>query len=201
MQRVASAEFVRADDLNTYSTRRQVSPTPKSWCAPSWLFAVGVAFTGIGFLRTENLPQRDSEEKLGVAHTRLLLAGARRLFLWALDAAVERVRNEELAAARAIAAKPVSTEKGKPKARPKGFDGLGPRKANLSRYMDGLTEKQREVFSLKYKYALQSQRLHHDSELTGQPFTNTLRRLTKRFARQDQMRRIRPIVAKRGPDE
>jgi hypothetical protein len=79
-----------------------VSPTSKSWCAPAWMFAVGVAYTGIGPLKTENVPTMDSEEKLDIAHTRLLLAGARRLFLWALRAVIERVRNEETAAAGAI---------------------------------------------------------------------------------------------------
>jgi hypothetical protein len=32
-----------------------------------------------------SIPSNDSEEKLGLAHTRLLLKGARRVFLWELD--------------------------------------------------------------------------------------------------------------------
>jgi RNA polymerase sigma factor (sigma-70 family) len=36
--------------------------------------------------------------------------------------------------------------------RPKGFEGLGRKKADYSRYMDGLTDKQKQVFSLRYEY-------------------------------------------------
>jgi hypothetical protein len=55
-----------------------------------------------------SIPSNDSEEKLGLAHTRLLLKGARRVFLWELDAAIETVRNEETAAAGAIRVEVVS---------------------------------------------------------------------------------------------
>ena len=202
MQLVASAEFVPGQTISIpIPLDVQVSPLPKSWCAPSWLFAVGVAFTGIGFLRSENFPKRDSEEKLGVAHTRLLLAGARRLFLWALEAAVERVRNEELAAAGAIPAEPVSTEKGKAKARPKGFDGLGPKKANLSRYMDGLTEKQREVFSLKYEYSLPVTEIASRLGIDRSTVYEHIEAADKKIREAGSNEKSKANRAKRGPDE
>jgi hypothetical protein len=77
-------------------------PPPTSWRAPAWLFKVAPAFFGFGPLKEQHVPAIDSEEKLGEAHTRLLLKGARRAFLWELGAAVETVRNEETAAAGAI---------------------------------------------------------------------------------------------------
>ncbi len=80
------------------------SPPPKSWRAPAWLFQVSLALVGVGPLKTKNVPATDSEQKLGPAHTRLLLKGARRVFLWELAAAIGRVRNEETAAAGAIPA-------------------------------------------------------------------------------------------------
>lgn len=36
----------------------------------------------------------------------------------------------------------------------KGFEGLHRKKANYSKYMDGLTEKHQQVFSLRYEYGL-----------------------------------------------
>ena len=77
-------------------------PPPKSWRAPAWLFQVSLAHVGVGPLKEKHVPATDSEQKLGAAHTRLLLKGARRVFLWELAAAIERVRNEETAAAGAI---------------------------------------------------------------------------------------------------
>ncbi len=130
-------------------------PPPQSWRAPSWLFEVSAALFGIGLLRTEHVPARDSEEKLPEAHTRLLLKGARRVFLWELGAAIANVRNEETAAAGAIPAQAIGGgETGapkKPKHWLKGTDGLA-RKADLSRFKQGLTEKQELAFSLKYEY-------------------------------------------------
>jgi hypothetical protein len=128
--------------------------SPESWRAPAWLFAVGLV-VGIGPLKTKNVPPRDSEEKLSAAHTRLLLKGARRVFLWKLGAEIETVRNEEIAAAGAIPAEPVSAERRERKSRqPKGFEGLPQKELDLSRYMVNLTEKQRAAFSLKYEYGL-----------------------------------------------
>lgn len=77
-------------------------PPPQSWRAPAWLFQVSIADVGIGRLKTKNVPADNSEERLGLAHTRLLLKGARRVFSCELAAAVDRVRNEEIAAAGAI---------------------------------------------------------------------------------------------------
>lgn len=110
---------------------------------------------GVGPLKTEHVPKTDSEQKLGAAHTRLLLKGARRVFLWTLEAAIERVRNEEIAAAGVISARGVgggqTREPKKPKYWLKGVQGLV-RKADLSKYKHGLTEKQELAFSLKYEY-------------------------------------------------
>jgi len=75
--------------------------SPKSWRAPAWLFAVGPV-VGIGPLKTKHVPQTNSEEKLSAAHTRLLLKGVRRVFLWKLGAEIEVVLNEEIATAGTI---------------------------------------------------------------------------------------------------
>lgn len=79
-------------------------PSSESWRAPAWLFGISLAFFGIGLMKDKHIPAMDSEERLGASHTRLLLTGARRIFLWELGAVVERVRNEETAAAGAIPA-------------------------------------------------------------------------------------------------
>jgi hypothetical protein len=81
-------------------------PEPPStpWQAPSWLFGVSEVHFGIGFLYQQHLPNMDSDEPLGESHSRLLLKGARRVFLWDLEEAMERVRTEEIAAAGAIRA-------------------------------------------------------------------------------------------------
>jgi hypothetical protein len=134
--------------------------SPESWRAPVWLFAVG-SVVGIGPLKTKNVPPRDSEEKLSAAHTRLLLKGARRVFLWKVGAEIETVRNEEIAAAGAIPKPPTITvqtaESGKRKGSKrefKGTEGLGKRASDLSKYMDGLTEKQQLALSLRLEYRL-----------------------------------------------
>jgi hypothetical protein len=77
-------------------------PSPKPWRAPTWVFQVLPALTGVSLLKPHHSPANYSEEKLGAAHTRLLLKGARRVFLWEFAVAMERVRNEETAAAGAI---------------------------------------------------------------------------------------------------
>lgn len=73
----------------------------QSWRAPAWLFQVSPLF-GIEPIKKELIPATDSEEKLGAEHTKLLLEGARRVFLWDLEAAIKTARNEEVAAAGAI---------------------------------------------------------------------------------------------------
>jgi predicted DNA-binding protein (UPF0251 family) len=156
VRRMASTEYTPGQTVSlpipTTVTR---FPQPESWRAPAWLFQVSLAHFGVGLLKTEHVPARDSEERLGAAHTRLLLKGARRVFLRELRTAIETVWNEELAAAGAIPTGQVSVERSESKARqPKGFDGLGPKKTDLSRYMHNMTEKQQLAFSLKYEYAL-----------------------------------------------
>jgi DNA-binding CsgD family transcriptional regulator len=133
-------------------------PQPTFWSAPAWLFAIS-PLVGVGPLKQQHVPNTDSAEKLGEAHTRLLLKGARRVFLWDLGAAIETVLDEEIAAAGAIpretrAKQAEEPRKGKgSKDGLKGTEGLV-RKAALSQYTHNLTEKQRLAFSLKYEYEL-----------------------------------------------
>jgi hypothetical protein len=134
-------------------------PSLAEWRAPAWLFQVSIALVGIGLVKTKHIPATNSEEKLSLAHTRLLLKGARRILLWELNAAIETVRNEETAAAGAISAETIdNSEAGRPKKRKdskrqlKGVEGLGRKKVDYSRYMHKLTEKQQLAFSLKYEY-------------------------------------------------
>jgi hypothetical protein len=87
-------------------------PTPSQWRAPSWLFELNGSLFGIGLMKPQHMPARDSEEKLGESHTRLLLRGARRAFLWQLADEIKRARNEEFAAAGTI-----RTEEAKPERR------------------------------------------------------------------------------------
>jgi hypothetical protein len=94
---------------------------PESWRAPAWLFGVGVAYVGISLIKDKHLPAMDSEERLGAAHTRLLLKGAKKVFLWALGGAIETVRNEETAAAGAIPAQPARAQTRGPNKR-KGWE-------------------------------------------------------------------------------
>jgi DNA-binding CsgD family transcriptional regulator len=134
-------------------------PPRKGWLAPSWLFQISFALVGVGPLKEHHVPDRSSELRLGAAHTRLLLKGARRVFLWQLGSAFETVRNEETAAAGAMPAGATQgtvggTKQMGPKLRLTGTEGLGPKKTDLSHYTDRLTEKQRQAFSLKYEYEL-----------------------------------------------
>lgn len=134
--------------------------SPSSWRAPAWLFGVSIALFGVGRMKEKNVPSGDSEQRLGDAHTRLLLKGARRVFLWALINAIEMVQNEETAAAGAIHREPpfreaqIRNEEHRSSHRPKGTEGLVRKESNLSQYMDGLTEKQQMAISLKYEYEL-----------------------------------------------
>lgn len=77
------------------------SSSLQSWRAPAWLFQVSPLF-GLEPLKKELIPATDSEDKLGAEHTQLLLQGARRVFLWDLEAAIKIARNQEVAAAGAI---------------------------------------------------------------------------------------------------
>ena len=74
----------------------------KSWRAPAWLFMPLQQFTGINRLKPEHVPADDSVQRLGAAHTRLILSGLRQALFRDLGAAIAIIRNEELAAAGAI---------------------------------------------------------------------------------------------------
>lgn len=160
VRHIGSIPFVPGQTVSlSIPTTTPPFPPPESWRAPAWLFAISLAHVGIGPLKTRHVPARDSEQKLGAAHTRLLLKGTKRVFLWELEAAIDTVRNEEITAAGAIPVETVSGQTGGPSKREgskyhlKGVEGLV-RKADLSRYMDNLTEKQQLAFSLKYEYGL-----------------------------------------------
>jgi hypothetical protein len=96
-------------------------PPPEAWRAPAWLFQIAPTLGFIRPLKTKHAPAIDSEEKLGAAHSRLVLKLARRVFLWTLEAAIERVRNEEIAAAGAIPTQVMGGEKRRPNER-KGWE-------------------------------------------------------------------------------
>jgi len=125
------------------------------WRAPSWLFAVS-PLVGIGLLKKKNVPDANSDQRLKKAHTRLLLKGMRKVFRRKLRADVEVIRNEETATAGAMPIEIVNpqVEKSTPNHWLKGFEGLGRKTADLSRYTETLTEKQRMAFSLRYEYEL-----------------------------------------------
>lgn len=157
-RRMGSTEITPGQTVSlSIPTTTPPFPPPDSWRAPAWLFSISLALVGIGLLKPEHVPPTDSEQRLGEVHTRLLLTGARRVFRWDLAAAVERARNEETAAAGAIPAEGAGgqTEESSkaPKHWLKGVEGLK-RKADYSRFMRNLTDKQQLAFSLKYEYEL-----------------------------------------------
>lgn len=117
VQRVASIPFVPGE---TVSASILISSPPsfdaKSWRAPAWLFAVSPVM-GFGPLKTKNVPDTDSDRKLSEGHTRLLLKGIRKVFLWKLRRDIETARNEETAAAGAVSSPIVSGERRGPNKR------------------------------------------------------------------------------------
>ena len=158
VRNVGSGTFVPGQTISvSIPLTAPPSPPPESWRTPAWLFQIG-PIVGIGPLKDKHVPASDSDEKLGAAHTRLLLKGARRVFLWELEAAIEIVQSEEIAAAGAIPEQTTGGEQSgepkKPKHWLKGTVGLGQKKADLSRYMHGLTDKQQLAASLKWEYEL-----------------------------------------------
>ena len=159
VRHVGSVDFAPGQTVSL-SFPTNVPPLPTAWLAPVWLFGVSTAFFGVGPLKEQHVPSSDSEERLGEAHTRLLLKGARRVFLWELGAAIETVQNEETAAAGAVPAETIVRDTERPnernasKHRSKGTEGLVHKTVDLSQYMDKLTEKQRMAFSLRFEYEL-----------------------------------------------
>jgi hypothetical protein len=116
--RVASLPFIPGQTVSSaIPTTVSPLPSPNSWRAPCWLFNISLALFGIGNMKTEHVPATDSGEKLGESHTRLLLKGARRIFVWRLISEIERTRNEEIAAAGAIRTEEVKTQKRPPNKR------------------------------------------------------------------------------------
>lgn len=116
IRRVASVPVVPGQTVSA-SIPTTVPPLPpKSWRAPAWLFH-NYPLVGFALLRTVHVPPRESEERLGAAHTRLLLKWARLLFIRALRSTVETIWNEETAAAGAIPPQELSGEKRGPNKR------------------------------------------------------------------------------------
>jgi len=120
-------QYVRRTGAIPFVARKTVSSSipltaspfllAESWRAPARLFKVSLAHFGVGRIKQENMPASNSDEKLSVAHTRLLLKGARRVFLWELGAKIETVRNEETAAAGAIRVEAVNERRHGPNKR------------------------------------------------------------------------------------
>jgi hypothetical protein len=132
-------------------------PAAHAWRAPAWLFSVLPDLTGIGLMKPNHVPATDSEIELSAAHSRLILKGARRVFLWELAGVIETIRDEETAAAAAVPVRLHEESQGtkqKKRARFRGLEGLGQKESDLSRYTHGLTDKQHLAFSLKYEYRL-----------------------------------------------
>lgn len=159
VQRAASIPFVPGE---TVSASIPILSPPsfdaKSWRAPAWLFAVS-PLMGFGPLKSKNVPDSNSAQRLSGAHTRLLLKGMRKVFLSRLRDEIATARNEVTAAAGAIAATSAQNESSArkrrlAKPRPKGFEGLQKQRdlSQYDQYMDGLTEKQRMALSLRLEY-------------------------------------------------
>jgi hypothetical protein len=96
-------------------------PSPKSWRAPAWLFGISLAHFGFGVLKKKHVPATDSDQRLSPAHSRLLLRGARRKFLWDLEEAIRKVSNEEISAAGTVPSGPVGRQSREPNKR-KGWE-------------------------------------------------------------------------------
>ena len=110
VQRAASIPFVPGE---TVSASIPILSPPsfdaKSWRAPAWLFAVS-PLMGFGPLKSKNVPDSNSAQRLSGAHTRLLLKGMRKVFLSRLRDEIATARNEVTAAAGAIAATSAQNE-------------------------------------------------------------------------------------------
>ena len=74
VRHLGSMEFVPGQTVSlSIPTTVPEFPPPSSWRAPVWLFEISLAYFGFGPLKEQHVPVRDSDEKLGEAHTRLLL--------------------------------------------------------------------------------------------------------------------------------
>jgi hypothetical protein len=118
MRQLGSKEIVQSGTVS-FSIPISVPPLPPvtSWRAPAWLFGISLEFFGVGALKLQHVPKTDSEERLGAAHTRLLLSGARSAFLGKLRAACQTAWNEETAAAGTLRAEPANWQKRSPNKR------------------------------------------------------------------------------------
>jgi len=97
------------------------APSASPWRAPAWLFGVSLPYFGIGVLKTNRMPDKASAERLGPSHTRLLLKGAKRVFLWELQKAIHKVTNQEIAAAGTVRTEAAHAQARRPNKR-KGWE-------------------------------------------------------------------------------
>lgn len=200
VRHVGSTEFVPGQTVSlSIPTTVPPAPPPDFWRPPAWLFEIS-PLVGVGPLKTKHVPARDSEERLDAAHTRLLLKGARRVLLWQLGLAVENVRNEETAAAGSIPAETVGGRAGGPKRSPKGFEGLGAKVADLSKYMHFLTHKQQMAFSLKFEYELGPTEIASRMGIDRKTVSEHLDAADRRIKQAYSSERRKAIRAKNEPD-
>ena len=205
LQHVGSTEFLPGQTVSlSIPTTAPPFPPSETWRSPAWLFAISLAVVGVGPLKDKHVPATDSEERLDEAHTRLLLKGARRMFLWELRAASETVRNEEIASAGAIPTQAIgggqSGEPKKPKHWLKGFEGLGPKVSDLSQYMHLLTDKQQMAFSLKYEYELGPTEIASRMGIDRKTVSEHLDAADKKIKQAYSSERRKAIRAKNAPD-
>ena len=115
------------------------------------------------------------------------------------------MRNEEIAAAGAIPAWTVGEQQGKGSSKTlkhwlKGVEGLK-RKADLSRYMDNLTEKQRLAFSLKHEYGLGPTEIAARMGIDRKTLREHLDLANKKIEEDRSFERRRINRSKTSPDE
>jgi hypothetical protein len=118
---IATVQAVPGQTVTTPIQFPDSSLSPPPWQAPAWLFGVSLAFFGIGMLKTSRVPNRESAERLGPGHSRLLLKGAKRVFLWELQKAIDKVTNQEIAAAGAVRTEAAHAQARRPNKR-KGWE-------------------------------------------------------------------------------
>ena len=161
---------------------------PESWRAPGWLFSVS-PLVGIGPLNEEDLPKTGPDQELSAVHTDMILDGAQESFLVQLVDVVEKVRDEEIAAAGATATTTVSQKN------PKGFEGLGPKKVDLSMYMDDMTGPQQVAYSLKHEYGLRvtevASRMELDRSTVYEHLELAQRKVDQALSKQKSARRAK----------
>lgn len=171
------------------------APSLSAWRAPGWLFVHYAPISGIGPLKTKNVPSTDGE-RLGAAQTRLILGGGRRLFLAELGSSVGRVRDEELAAAGAA---PASVAAAPPLRKPNRRSGWERREKLLAAIRDVLSQSpglEGEAFcaELDKRHAPPLPAWEESGERDGRTF----KAAWKRPALRKKIRRVRQQAQRAG---